>query len=156
MRRNWTLGSLGQHKKESIISHVSEFWIIIIMECTSWIQWLCKIFRSTDWQKLNLEASYWSYCFEDYQNCRYNCQAEAPCTFKYSSSNLPFADISLHALRCTCLGPGISMWFKIDSHSAKSCTPPNFLFQPKISCNLFLLLPKSYLLICSTLRWSAP
>ena len=23
--------------------------------------------------------------------------------------NLPFADISLHALRCICLGPGISM-----------------------------------------------
>ena len=45
--------------------------------------------------------------FNDYS--RHNCQAEAPCTSKYPSSNLPFTDISLHALRSPCLGPGISV-----------------------------------------------
>ena len=51
--------------------------------------------------------------------------------------HLPFADICLHPLRyqCTCLGPGISVWFKKDSHSAKACTLLNFRFQQKISCH---------------------
>ena len=29
-----------------------------------------KILKSANWQELNLEASYWSYCFEDQQNSR--------------------------------------------------------------------------------------
>ena len=50
------------------------------------MQRLCKILRSANWQELDLEASYWSYCFEDQQNSRYPCKDKTLCTFKYPSS----------------------------------------------------------------------
>ena len=96
----------------------------------------CTLFNGQDKGSNPLSIITWSVLGkQNVQAKKVYCQAEAPCTFKNSSSNLPFADISLHALRCTCLGPDISMWLKKDSHSAKACTPSNFLFQQKISRN---------------------
>ena len=67
--RTWTdLTSDGLYSLYWSCNGVCQF-VYTGHECSS-MQRLCKILRNANWQELNLEASYWSPCFEDQQNGR--------------------------------------------------------------------------------------
>ena len=86
------------YKGEDIVIHVLHKLACILHFSTRHCHVINPLCFGVCWRQLKLSALF-----------SLICQAEAPCAFKYPSSNLAFADISLHALRYTCLGSGFSV-----------------------------------------------